>query len=60
LESGGTVIKEWKYGTPVWSHDGTICTGKSYKDKVKLTVAEGASLQETVINFVCREYHVSN
>ena len=33
-------------GTPVWSHDGIICTGESYKDKVKLTFAKGASLQD--------------
>ena len=41
------VIEEWKWmGTPVWSHDGIICTGESYKDKVKLTFAKGASLQD--------------
>ncbi len=34
-------------GTPVWSHQGIICTGESYKDKVKLTFAKGASLQDT-------------
>ena len=33
-------------GTPVWSHDGIICTGESYKDKVKLTFAKGASLKD--------------
>ena len=33
-------------GTPVWSRDGIICTGESYKDKVKLTVAKGASLND--------------
>jgi hypothetical protein len=33
-------------GTPVWSHDGIICTGESYKDKVKLTFAKGASLED--------------
>jgi hypothetical protein len=33
-------------GTPVWSHDGMICTGESYKDKVKLTFAKGASLKD--------------
>jgi hypothetical protein len=39
------VVEEWKWmGTPVWSHDGIICTGESYKDKVKLTFAKGASL----------------
>ena len=35
-----------KPGTPVWSHDGIICTGESYKDKVKLTFAKGASLTD--------------
>jgi hypothetical protein len=33
-------------GTPVWSHDGIVCTGESYRDKVKLTFAKGASLQD--------------
>jgi hypothetical protein len=33
-------------GTPVWSHDGIICTGESYKDKIKLTFAKGASLKD--------------
>ena len=33
-------------GTPVWEHDGIICTGESYKDKVKLTFAKGASLKD--------------
>jgi hypothetical protein len=41
------VAEEWKWrGTPVWSHDGIICTGESYKDKVKLTFAKGASLKD--------------
>ena len=41
------IVEEWKWmGTPVWSHDGIICTGESYKDKVKLTFAKGASLQD--------------
>ena len=41
------VVEEWKWmGTPVWSHDGIICTGESYKDKVKLTFAKGASLPD--------------
>lgn len=41
------VVEEWKWmGTPVWSHGGIICTGESYKDKVKLTFAKGASLQD--------------
>ena len=41
------VTEEWKWrGTPVWSHDGIICTGESYRDKVKLTFAKGASLSD--------------
>ena len=41
------VIEEWKWmGTPVWSHDGILCTGESYKDKVKLTFAKGAFLED--------------
>lgn len=46
-EAAPDVIEEWKWmGTPVWSHDGIICTGESYKDKVKLTFAKGASLED--------------
>ncbi len=41
------VVETWKWmGTPVWEHDGIICTGESYKDKVKLTFAKGASLKD--------------
>ena len=40
------VIEEWKWGGPVWSHDGLICTGESYKKVVKLTFAKGASLTD--------------
>jgi hypothetical protein len=46
------VVEEWKWakatnpGVPVWSHDGIVCTGESYKDKVKLTFAKGASLDD--------------
>ena len=41
------VVEEWKWmGTPVWSHDGIICTGESYKSVVKLTFARGASLED--------------
>ncbi len=41
------VVEEWKWmGTPVWSHDGIICTGESYKKIVKLTFAKGASLKD--------------
>ena len=46
-EADPDVVEEWKWmGTPVWSHDGIICTGESYKDKVKLTFARGASLKD--------------
>ncbi len=41
------VVEEWKWGIPVWSHDGIICTGESYKKVVKLTFAKGASLKDT-------------
>src|SRR3989441_8114214 len=41
------IVEEWKWmGTPVWSHDGIICTGESYKSVVKLTFAKGASLKD--------------
>ncbi len=40
------VVEEWKWGVPVWSHDGLICTGESYKATVKLTFAKGASLPD--------------
>jgi hypothetical protein len=40
------VIEEWKWSTPVWSHDGLICTGETYKKAVKLTFAKGASLPD--------------
>jgi hypothetical protein len=45
-EADPHVIEEWKWSTPVWSHDGIVCTGESYKGKVKLTFAKGASLQD--------------
>jgi hypothetical protein len=41
------VVEEWKWrGVPVWSHDGIICTGETYKSIVKLTFAKGASLED--------------
>ncbi len=41
------VVEEWKWrGTPVWSHEGIICTGETYKQVVKLTFAKGASLED--------------
>ena len=46
-ETDREVVEEWKWmGTPVWSRDGIICTGESYKDKIKLTFAKGASLED--------------
>jgi len=47
LDADPDVVEEWKWmGTPVWSHDGIICTGESYKSVVKLTFAKGASLKD--------------
>lgn len=40
------VVEEWKWWVPVWSHDGIICTGESYKKAVKLTFPKGASLKD--------------
>ena len=46
-EADPDAVEEWKWmGTPVWSHDGIICTGESYKNVVKLTFAKGASLKD--------------
>ncbi len=46
-EADPDVVEEWKWmGTPVWSHDGIICTGESYKKVVKLTFAKGAFLKD--------------
>ena len=45
-QSDPEVVEEWKWGIPVWSHDGIICTGESYKKVVKLTFAKGASLPD--------------
>jgi hypothetical protein len=40
------VVEEWKWGGPVWSRDGIICTGETYKSAVKLTFAKGGSLED--------------
>jgi hypothetical protein len=40
------VVEEWKWAVPIWSHDGIICTGESYKKAVKLTFAKGAFLED--------------
>ena len=46
-EADPDVVEEWKWmGTPIWSHDGIICTGESYKNVVKLTFSRGASLKD--------------
>ena len=51
-EADPDIVEEWKWvkptnpGTPVWSHDGILCTGESYKSTVKLTFAKGASLKD--------------
>jgi len=46
-EAAPDVIEEWKWrGTPVWSHDGMVCTGETYKDHVKMTFAKGAALED--------------
>ena len=46
-EADAQVVEEWKWrGVPVWSHDGLICTGETYKNVVKMTFAKGAALQD--------------
>ena len=46
-EADPEVVEEWKWrGVPVWSHDGLICTGETYKNVVKMTFAKGASLED--------------
>jgi hypothetical protein len=46
-ETDPEVVEEWKWrGVPVWSHDGIICTGETYKEVVKMTFAKGASLKD--------------
>ena len=40
------VVEEWKWNVPVWSHDGIVCTGETYKNAVKLTFAKGAALED--------------
>ena len=46
-EADPEIVETWKWrGTPVWEHDGIVCTGESYKEKVKLTFAKGASLKD--------------
>lgn len=51
-EADPEIVEEWKWmGTPVWSHDGIVCTGESYKQVVKLTFAKGASLKDPATLF---------
>ena len=45
-QADAEVTEEWKWSVPVWSHDGLICTGETYKSVVKLTFAKGASLDD--------------
>ncbi|HKX09171.1 MAG TPA: DUF1801 domain-containing protein [Stellaceae bacterium] len=46
-EADPEVVEEWKWrGVPVWSHDGLICTGETYREVVKMTFAKGASLKD--------------
>lgn len=45
-EADPEVVEEWKWSNPVWSHDGLICTGETYKKAVKTTFAKGASLPD--------------
>ena len=45
-EADPDVVEEWKWSVPVWSHDGIICTGETYKKAVKLTFAHGAALKD--------------
>jgi hypothetical protein len=45
-EADPEVVEEWKWSVPVWSHDGLICTGETYKSVVKMTFAKGASLKD--------------
>lgn len=46
LAADPQMIEEWKWGIPVWSHDGIVCTGESYKKAVKLTFAKGAQVAD--------------
>ena len=46
-EADPEVVEEWKWRVPVWSHNGLICTGETYKNVVKMTFAKGASLEDS-------------
>jgi len=45
-EADPEIVEEWKWGIPVWSHSGIVCTGETYKKAVKLTFARGAALED--------------
>ncbi len=45
-EADPDILEEWKWGTPVWSHGGIVCTGEAYKNVVKMTFPKGAALQD--------------
>ena len=45
-EADPEIVEEWKWSVPVWSHDGLICTGETYKNVVKMTFAKGAALRD--------------
>ena len=47
LEADPAITEEWKWGVPVWSHHGIVCTGEAYKKAVKLTFARGAAVPDT-------------
>jgi hypothetical protein len=45
-EADPAIVEEWKWAVPVWSHDGIVCTGETYKSHVKLTFAKGAKVKD--------------
>ncbi|HYV20986.1 MAG TPA: DUF1801 domain-containing protein [Verrucomicrobiae bacterium] len=45
-EADPDIVEEWKWGIPVWSHEGIVCTGETYKTTVKMTFAKGASVKD--------------
>ena len=49
-EADREIVEEWKWGTPVWSHGGIVCTGETYKKVVKLTFPKGAALKSALFN----------
>ena len=54
-EADPDVVEEWKWrGTPVWSHNGILCTGETYKDKVKLTFCQGCGVDRSEPTFQCQ------